>query len=119
MHSLPPLLSPKPFGDFTPQEFFEYVKGLYKVPIKKGPKPKPVKAKPLELEIKFNRKGHIHVTCRRSWKWVTMLELEHFGVVLKVPINELFLLVKKRNYVVCKDAAEALSIETQIKEIPF
>jgi len=63
-----PLLSPKPFADFTPDEYRAYITSLYQEP----PKPAP----PPELAVRLNDKGTPVITIRREPKWLTYKEAE-------------------------------------------
>jgi len=62
-----PLLSPKAFGEFTPQEFKDYVTQLYQEP----PKPPP----PADFTVTLNKKGIITVRINRDPKYLLKSEV--------------------------------------------
>lgn len=85
MHLEIPLLSPKPLSEFTPKEFRDYVKGMFKAP--------PAKQ---EVLFKFTKKGNPQVTIRRTPKWISEVEFKTLCQTYGVRQNEMFLYLKDR-----------------------
>ena len=111
-----PLLSPKPFADHTAEEYHDYVKSLYALPVKKRAAPK---KKTTGITARRNKKGSVVVSCRRSWRWVTLPEAELLAHSLSLPINEFYLMLKERKFTFIKDKVEAKQLEDKLKEIPW
>lgn len=96
------LLSPKPLRSFLPEEFVAYVRSLYGIRVKKSA----AKAStgPSKLSARLTKTGKLSITSRRDWKWITRSEQEHFGNLLGVPMNEVWLYCKKAGFTVVEDA---------------
>lgn len=71
MHVIP-LISPRPFSEFSPQEFHEYVKSLHQEPERAAP--------PAEFTVRLNAKGNPVITIRREPKFLNADEVDSAAV---------------------------------------
>ena len=99
-----PLLSPKPFGEYSPEEFRQHVKGLNYV------KPKRVstskrKVVP-EVSWKRNLKGTLVIRVKRKPQVITQSEFDSLAKESGEPMNELWLRLAKRKIKVDKTTGE-------------
>jgi len=83
-----PLLSPKPFAEFTPEEYQAYIRSLYIEP----PKPPP----PADFSARLNAKGNPVITVRRKPKWLTSAEVDVIACELGLPLQQVWVLLLKR-----------------------
>lgn len=111
-----PLLSPMPFGQFSPESFREYVRSLKqerKVKAKGKKKPK----RP-SYSARVNLKGTLIITTKRKPKYLTNEELTEIGVKTGRPANEIFLYIKAKEYQIMSHE-EADEIKQTLGEIPW
>lgn len=98
------LLSPKPFNEFTPEEFHAYVKSLNKpkeyVSTKK-------EQKELKVRVKRKKDGSLSIVTKRSPPYVTDKEFEAISVESAIPKAELFLAFKERCFTIYPDHRSA------------
>ena len=83
-----PLLAPKPFAEFSPPEYKEYVRSLYI-----APPPPPVKA---DFACRLNDKGNLVLTVRRTPKWLSNDEVEAIALELGWSSQRTWLAVRER-----------------------
>ncbi len=83
-----PLLSPKPFSEFSPEEFQEYVRSLYVEPERPPP--------PADFSVRLNQKGTPVITVRRKPKWLTASEVQGIALDLGLPLQTLWILILRR-----------------------
>lgn len=109
-----PLLSGKPLAEFTPAEFRSHVTHLFK---KWEPKSRaPKKVKPPFL-LKKAKKGHFILKINRTPKYLTPKEIDALALEHKIPLNEMWLLVKKRDISIWSDVQAQQIIESG--ELPW
>lgn len=104
-----PLLSPKPFGDYSPNEFREYVRSLYRVKEKAAPKKKTNAEK--TVRAKRKKKGGLSLVTLRKPKYITDAEFRIIAEELKTPLNLLFIELKELSVRI----AEHREIEAEAK----
>jgi len=113
-----PLLSGKPLGEFTPGEFKEHVRGLFrKKPPKAGGKGKK-RLRDRSVKGRILKSGKISVTTTRDPKYVSPEEFSALSKTLERGENEIFLAVRKGGLQILNHE-EAEEIRKRIGEIPF
>jgi len=80
-----PLLSPKPFTEFTPQEFRDYVISLHKAPPKKR-----------DFTVRLNKKGTIVLRINREPKFLLRSEVDEMARELGLSLQLTWSEVAKR-----------------------
>lgn len=90
-----PLLSPKPFSEFTPEEYHTYICSMYHKPEKQ--ESKSVKVLP-PYEWKLTPKGALSVTVNRTDKSLTRAEIDQLAKESGRPLNEVwnYLTIKRK-----------------------
>lgn len=83
-----PLLSPKPLALFEPQEFHDYVRGLYEEPVRAKP--------PAEFSVSLNAKGNPVIRVRREPKWLLNTEVEALAEAIGWTSQRMWLAVRAR-----------------------
>jgi hypothetical protein len=115
-----PLLSGRPLEDFTPGEFKEHIKGLYRKRPAKAKGTKLVKRlKEYKVSVRLLKSGKISILTQRPLKYVTEAEMIGICAEMKRPENEIFLLLKEKGIAIYYDHDEAEKIHRALKEIPF
>ncbi len=84
-----PLISLKPFTEFSASEYREYVKGLEQ-------EWRPLKVAPKDVLISQTKKGSWVVRVRRDPKHVLRTEIDELLVVTGLSEREMFVLLAKR-----------------------
>lgn len=107
-----PLLSVKPFAEFTPEDFKAYIRSLFKPRVKKQPRVK----KRLKLTVRRLKKGNLSVKTKRSPPYITREEYD--TLCLTLPENELFIALKGAGVLTVKTHEEADEIKRDSVEIP-
>lgn len=110
-----PLLT-KPLSSFTPEDFKLYVKGL-----KAEPPPKKIrlkKQKPPFVWKMTPKTKKLSLTVNRTPKWISAQEMEDISKDSGVPLNEVFVLLKKKEIALSSEE-EQQRIKEQIEEIPW
>lgn len=94
-------LSPKHISQYDPEEYREYVRGLWKA--------KEVKAKkPTEMfTYSISKKEVLSVRCKRNPKIVLLDELEAMRIELKWTLQEAWAQMKKRKIKIGKEEKKA------------
>lgn len=115
-----PLISPKPFSAYEPDEYREYVRGMFEMPRpKRGAKP----AGPAPgLTVRRTAKGALSITRRaktRPFAYITMGELVAVAAAAKCSQAELWNVLKAKDFIVSKTRMEAEMIYGELKGIPF
>ena len=90
-----PLLT-KPFNTYTPEDFKQYVRGLFNKPPKKEPKIRLKKQKPPFVWTLSPKKKQLSLTVNREPKWLSEDEMLIISNESKVPLNKIFLLMKRK-----------------------
>lgn len=110
-----PLLSGKPLGEFTPEEFRSYVKSLKLEP--KKPRVKKKRLRDLKVSVRsFKRKGLV-ATTKRDPKYLTK---EEFALLAeRYRENELFLAIRSAEIHIYDSHEEAEKIKRDNSEIPW
>ncbi len=86
-----PLLSPKPFAEYSPQEYLLYVKGMYREPRNK--EGKIVR----DVSFRINDKGtHIITVRNRKPKWISKAEIRILAEEAGVPQNIMWQTVRRK-----------------------
>lgn len=117
-HGLPLTLSPKPFADFTPQEFADYVRSLYIAPApKKEPKIR-VKKVP-KLTASLTKTGKLSLRTDRKPKWALRAEVFAAADALKLPQNEVWCAFRNKDYVIYDDEEHRQKCLIFEKELPW
>jgi hypothetical protein len=104
-----PLLSPKAFKDFAPDEFHSYVRSLNQ--------PREVRSRtligtkkkvPLPYTIRITAKGSLVIRVNRKPKCLTRDEVDQIAREAKLPMNEIWLKVlnKKSGITVVREITE-------------
>ncbi len=83
-----PLLSPKAFADYSPEEYLTYVRSLYVEP----PKPAPL----AEYAVRLNAKGTPVITVRRKPKHLTSAEVQSIAEELGLSLQFCWLMILKK-----------------------
>jgi hypothetical protein len=84
-----PLLSPKPFREYSPEEYLTYVRSLYREPERKAP--------PAEFSVSLNAKGTPTIRIRRTPKYLTAEEVGAAAAEIGWPLQKFWLnCVKKK-----------------------
>lgn len=86
-----PHLSPKPLGEFAPEEFHAYISSLHEIP---------VRSVPVEFSAHLNAKGTLVLTTKRKPKWCLRSELDRVSEETKKPINEVWNHAIKKGYAI-------------------
>lgn len=112
-------ISPKPFADYTAEEYHTYVSDMFGLPKKKG-SAKPTAGVP-GLTVSRTRTGTLSLrkTKARSFTYVTMAEVKKLADFAKASQADVWNLFKKKEYIIAKDKMEAEQIYSRIKEIPW
>jgi hypothetical protein len=83
-----PLLSPKVFSEFTPEEFRDYVTSLYQEPERATP--------PANYNVRVNRKGTPVIRVNRSPKFLTQAEVTDIAQQINWSYQKLWLHLRKK-----------------------
>lgn len=113
-----PLIAPKPFREFQPQEYYEYVQAMYGLKIKGRAK----SASPVPgLTVARTKSGALSVrrSKSRAFEYVTMAEIAALAKAAKTSQADLWNLFKKKEYLITKDRMEAERLYGEIKELPW
>lgn len=117
-----PLIAPKHFSEFkTPEEYHEYVSGMYELR-QKGSKPKKPGSPVNGLAVLRTKKGALSIRCnskQRPFKYVLQAEIDIFVKGGIGSTAELWNTFKAKGFLVAKTKTEAEEIYKNIKEIPW
>lgn len=104
------LLSAKPFDEFSPSEYKQYVRDLYRKRAmkRKTPSVRIKKARP-PYSARLSKKGNLTLRVNRSPKWLTREEVDQIAKDLSLPLNEVWVYVMKKR-------KETIRISTQEEE---
>jgi len=105
----PPLLSPKEFAAYAPEEFQNYVRSLFRDPKIKLRRKLPQAPKPPKLSkcgIRVNTKGTVILTTKRKPKWVSREQLESFAGEQGLKLIPLWNLAVEKGFEVLKSESE-------------
>lgn len=109
-----PLLSGRPLSDFTPPDYKEYVRSLYKE--RRVRARAAAKKKPYKLTVRRLKKGALSVTTKRNPAYITPEEYAEWTKTF--PENELFIALRAKGVVVAT-LEEVDEIRRNVKEIPW
>lgn len=113
-----PLLSVRPFVDFTPSEYKIYVSGLFRQRVKKKTQAKKKRLRDLKVSAKLTKKGKLSITTRRSPKYVTEDEMREIARQTGRGQNEIFITITEKDFIVCEhERAEEIQID--LTAMPF
>jgi hypothetical protein len=119
LSDLIPLLGPRPFSDFTPEEYKTYVRSLYEKAAKKEKTIK-LKKKQEPFVWKLTPKGNLSLKVNRDPKWLSREEIEQIVRESKLPANEVWLKVlDKRSSIRISSQEEEFRIARELAEIPW
>lgn len=110
------LISPKPFTEYSAEEYHEYIRSMYALP-----KAKSGKLPAQSLTLKRTKKGALSIrrTKNRPFAYVTMSELATLATAVGASQTEAWNAFKKKGFIIAKDRLDAERIYGSIKEIPF
>lgn len=94
------LLSPYALRDMTAEDFHNYVKGLYQIPVRRSALKKVKTQRELGYRAKITKKGKLSVTTRRRPKYVTEEEIKEIGKETGRFENEIFLELRAKGITV-------------------
>lgn len=125
-----PLISPKHFRDFTPEEYQAYVKTFYEERTSRGPKVRGgrinlVKTKPQSfaegLKLKRLKSGVLSIsrTKKRSSAYVTYAEIEAMSKGYGFSQAEVWNAFRLKHFIIARTLEEAEVIMAKIAEIPW
>lgn len=113
------LIAPKPFAEYSPEDFHSYVSGMYCLRTKG--KARPVSPAP-GLRVSRTKAGALTVSRtakQRAFAYVTLPELAGLAKANACGQADLWNLFKKKKYIITKTRMEAEQAYAQIKEIPW
>lgn len=116
-----PLIAPKHFSEFTPEEYHQHVKDMYELRVKgsKAPK-KPSYAEGLSL--KLTKKGAISITRtakKRAFPYVLESELRSLSEGYKLSYTAVWNAFKAKGFLITKTRLEAEKIKADVDGIPW
>lgn len=107
-----PSIAPKQVTEFTSQEYYDYVKGLYVAPETKSPGS--------QITFKKTKTGKLSLTIRRKPKWVMWSELNDIAKENNVSMSDLFVMLKhkrKEEVLIFTDEKQKEKVLSAIKEL--
>ncbi len=113
-----PLIAPKPFAEFTADEFHVHVQAMYEVRTKRGAKP--VGPAP-GLTVSRTKAGALSVrrTKARPFAYVTLGEIAELAKAAQTNQSDLWNLFKRRKFIIAQTRMQAENIYAELKGIPF
>ncbi len=116
-----PLIAPKSYRDFSPEEYHQHVTEMFEMRKKGG---KPVKHQgPAEgLSVSRTRKGAVSVKRIkkvRPFAYVTHYEVEALAREAGFPIVEVWNAFKAKKFIIAESRMEAERIYADINELPW
>lgn len=111
-------IAPKPFVEYTPDEYHSYVSSMYALRVKRGAKP-PSPAPGLSVCRTKAGALSLRKTKARTFCYVTLPEIAALAKVVGCGQADLWNLFKKKEYVIAKTRMEAERIYADINEIPW
>lgn len=112
-----PLISPKPFQEYSPEEYHRYVSEMYELR-QKGSKPKVAKVA-AGISLSLTKKGKLSIRCSRKFKYITDAEMAALAKEKELPINQIWLAFKAKDFIMTKTKEEAQRIAADIGSIPW
>lgn len=117
-----PLIAPKHFSEFkTPEEYHEYVSGMYELR-QKGSKPTKPKGLVNGITLKRTKKGAISILRNVKQRPFAYILQEEIALLVDAGIGttaEIWNAFKKKKFLIAKTKVEAEEIYKNIKEIPW
>lgn len=117
-------IAPKPFNEYTPHEYREYIRSLKQIyvaeqdikkEIRKLAQVKKSTSPVKDVSFRINLKGTPIITIRnRSPKWISREEIDILARHHSFPMNRMWLLVKDKQITI----SDAI-IQKRIAEIPW
>lgn len=90
MNEFIPLLSERPFEEYSPEGFKVMVRALKKDKVRATPKPKK------EVTYSKTAKGYLTLRVNRTPKFITQREFDEISKEMEIPANLLYLALKKK-----------------------
>ncbi len=120
-HSALPLISPKPFSEYSPKEYRAYIQSHYELR-QKGSKPAKPKGPAEGLTLKRTKKGALSVLRNkrlRAWEFVTRAELHALAKEAAAPVSEVWNYFTAKGYVIGDDKVDCERINVRLKEMTW
>lgn len=116
-----PLIAPKHFSEFTPEEYHQHVMAMYEMRVKGSTKPKkPSYAEGLSL--KLTKTGKISITRtakKRAFTYVTEAELKSLSEGYKLSFTAIWNAFKEKGFLITKTRLEAEKIKADMDGVPW
>jgi hypothetical protein len=114
--TLPPLLAPLPYDEYSAEAYLAYVRSLYVAP----PARKVPAVRIPKLVFARTKTGKLSVrTGRKPVRWITDAEMRAACSEQQVAASELFILLKARSFVCVATQEEGLALCGTVREIPW
>ena len=112
-----PLIAPRPFVDFSPEEYHDYVTAMYCLRVKAGKKAAPVPG----LTVSRTKAGALTVRRgkQRAFDYVTRPEIAALAKVHTTSQADIWNLFRRKGYIIADDRMQAEQTYADIKEIPW
>lgn len=115
-----PLIAPKSFAEYGPDEYHAYISGFYALPeAKRGSRPKsPVsgltvgRTKAGKLTVRRNAK-------QRAFPYATMAEIRALAEHAKASQADVWNLLKQKEFILGQNRMECEKIWAEVNEIPW
>ena len=122
-----PLIAPKHFRSFGPEEFQEYVKGMYaeRKTAKRGPKAIKLKQPELAAGVSIRRSpktGAVGITRnkrKRAFPYVLRSEVSALAAAHSISVAELWNTFLRKEWLICDTKEQAEATAQSIKELPW
>lgn len=89
-----PLISPKPFSEYSPEEYLTYIKSLYREPERAAP--------PADYSVHVNKKGTPVIRINRKPKFLTSAEVSLIAEEISWTLQDLWMLIAKKKKIEIK-----------------
>lgn len=112
-----PLIAPKPFTEYTPDEYHAYVCSMWALPKAKGKPRGPVGG----VSVSRLKSGKLSLrrTKQRSFAYLTHTELRLLAEHHKTTQSELFQVAKSKQWIIAPDRMSAEKVYADINDLPF
>lgn len=115
-----PLISPKSFSEYSPEEYQQYVMSMYALRVK-GTKPKkPTYAE--GLAVSRTKKGSLSIRlskAKRAFAYVLRSELDALAKGNGFLASEVWNAFKEKKFIIAETRMDAERIYAEVKNIPF
>lgn len=116
-----PLIAPKSFREYSPEEFQTYVKSMYEERRASGRKPAK-KSSAEGISLSRTKKGALSVRIsskKRAIRYVTRKEIAALAVEHSASTVEVWNLFVKKEFAIVESPEEAARIQKSVDEIPW